>query len=132
MTRYLLDTTVLIDYLNGRPHVVDAIKRLAQEGHILGVCCIKVTELYAGLRENEKPAAEKLIENLTYFQVTPEVARKAREYIYGFARKGIILGTSNVTIAAVAIANHAIFVTANVHHYPIPNVQLMELPTRAE
>jgi len=132
MTRYLLDTTVLIDYLNGRPHVVSTVKRLAEEGHILGVCCINITELFAGLWEHEKPVAEKLIENLTYFQVTPEVARKAGEYIYGFARKGIILGTSNVTIAAVAIANHAMLVTANADHCPIPGVQLIELPTRAE
>ncbi len=131
MTRYLLDTTVLIDYLNGRPHVVSTIKRLAQEGHILGVCCINVTELYAGLREHEKAAAQKLIENLTYFDVTPEAARKAGEYIYAFARKGITLSTSDVTIAALAVANRAVLVTANVDHYPMPDVQLMELPTLA-
>lgn len=132
MTRYLLDTTVLIDYLNGRPHVVSTIKRLAQEGHILGICCINVTELYAGLLEHEKPAVQKLIENLAYFEVTPEVARKAGEYIYAFARKGVTLSTSDVTIAAVAVANHALLVTANVDHYPMVDVHLMEIPTRAE
>ncbi|WP_176236548.1 PIN domain-containing protein [Candidatus Hakubella thermalkaliphila] len=44
MTKYLLDTTALIDYLNGRHHVVSLIQSLAREGHTLGLCCINIAE----------------------------------------------------------------------------------------
>ncbi|GFP18622.1 hypothetical protein HKBW3S42_00504 [Candidatus Hakubella thermalkaliphila] len=131
MTKYLLDTTALIDYLNGRPHVVSLIQSLAREGHTLGLCCINITELYAGLKEHERKRAQRLIERLFYFEVTQEMAQKAGEYQYYFARRGKTLSTSDVTVAAVAVAQEAILLTANVDHYPMDEIGVERLPPRA-
>lgn len=128
--KYFLDTTAIIDYLNGREHVVLLVKDLAYHGYTLGCCCINITELYGGLREKERRAASKLVESLEYFEVNLEIARRAGEYQHKYARKGKTLATSDVIIAATAIANKAILLTANSSHYPMPELKLQALHTR--
>ncbi len=118
--KYLLDTTVLIDYLKGCDDVVDKIKGLAKSGAILGCCCVNITELYRGLREKEKAGADKLISHLHYFEITPKIARTAGEYQNEYAKKGITLSLADVIIGTVAFANKAILLTANIKHYPMP------------
>jgi len=58
MTNYLLDTTVIIDYLRGRPEVVGLIKRLFAEGSSLGCCPINIIEVYAGMRKKEREGTD--------------------------------------------------------------------------
>ena len=53
---YLLDTTVLIDYLRGHPGVIARLRALAEEGHELTVCAISVAEVFAGLRGEDREA----------------------------------------------------------------------------
>lgn len=127
--KYLLDTTAIIDYLNGRKHVVSLIKDLAYRGYILACCCINIAEVYRGLKEKEKKAASKLIESLEYFEVSREIARQAGEYQCQYVQQGKTLSTSDVIIAATAIAKKAILLTANVSHYPMSELKLQELPT---
>ncbi|MGQ9555425.1 MAG: PIN domain-containing protein [Anaerolineae bacterium] len=130
MASYFLDTTALIDYLNGRPETVKTVKGLASEGHLLGICCINITEVYAGLKEHERKPAERLLGSLHYYDVTAEVAAQAGAYINSFARRGISLSASDAIIAATAIANQATLVTANIRHYPMPEIALLALPTK--
>ncbi|MEK9149344.1 MAG: type II toxin-antitoxin system VapC family toxin [Candidatus Desantisbacteria bacterium] len=125
--KYFLDTTVLIDYLKGCEDVVDRIKHLARQGAILGCCCINITELYRGLREKEKQAAEKLINHLHYFEITPKTAKIAGEYQNEYGKKGITLSLANAIIGATAVTNKAVLLTANIKHYPMTELTVERL-----
>jgi hypothetical protein len=128
MTKYLLDTTALIDYLAGRPKVVALVKKLATEGHSLGVCCINIAELYSGLKEQKHPQANRLIDSLLYYGVTKEISKLAGSYRFAFARQGIALSTADTIVAATAVANEAILITANEKDYPMDEIKILEQP----
>lgn len=128
MAKYLLDTTALIDYLAGRPIVVDLVKKLAREGHSLGICCINIAELYSGLKEGERHQANRLIDSLSYYEVTREASKLAGNYRFKFARQGVALATANIIVAATAVANEAILITANKRDYPMDEIKILEQP----
>ena len=52
MANYLLDTTVIIDYLRGKEKAVKLLNKLSSEGSLLGCCPINIIEVYTGMREN--------------------------------------------------------------------------------
>ncbi|MBC8165886.1 MAG: hypothetical protein H7Y20_08445 [Bryobacteraceae bacterium] len=54
MATYLLDTSVIIDALNGKRGRRDLLLGLVRQGHLLACCPINVTEVYAGMRSNEE------------------------------------------------------------------------------
>ncbi len=128
MAKYLLDTTALIDHLRGQQKVTDIMTRLARQGNELGVCCINVAELYAGLSDKERTKAEKLIDSFDYFETSKDIAKMAGRYRFEFARKGITLTTSDTIVAAVAISYGATLITANVKDYPMKEIELLQQP----
>ncbi|MCE2405466.1 MAG: hypothetical protein J4F43_09960 [Dehalococcoidia bacterium] len=71
--------------------MINLVTLLALEGHQLGVCCINVAELYAGLNPEERPRGERLIASLDYYDTTRNVATLAGNYQYDFARRGTTL-----------------------------------------
>ena len=50
MATFLLDTSVIIDAINGKRDRGQFLKGLLEQGHLLACCPINVTEVYAGLR----------------------------------------------------------------------------------
>lgn len=128
MSKYLLDTTVLIDHLRGRQPVVKFVTELAQAGNELGTCSIGVAELYSGLSDKHRAIAEKLIDSLEYWETTRETAKLAGSYRFDFARKGVALTTTDALVAAVAVKHGAVLVTANTKHYPMKEVELLQQP----
>ena len=129
MANYVLDTTVLIDFLGGAPKAASLVRELSAEEHQLCTCCICVSELHSGLSAGAAATADELLDNLTYLDVTRDQARLAGNMRYQFARRGISLSTTDTIIAAVAIANDATLVTANVRDFPMEDLQLLELPS---
>jgi predicted nucleic acid-binding protein len=74
---YLLDTSVIIDVLNGKRGRRDFLLSLVKQGHLLACCPINVTEVYAGMRPKEEPATEEFLRSLEYYHLTWPVARLA-------------------------------------------------------
>jgi len=128
LTKYLLDTTVLIEHLRGKKPTVDFITGLMRQGHRLCVCCINVAELYSGLSNEQGTLAKPLIDALDYCDATPGAAMQAGIYRYEFARRGISLSVSDTLVAAIAKSNGAIIVTANIRHYPMKDIQTQQYP----
>ena len=126
MADYLLDATALIDHLRGRQGIIDLLKTLANPSNRLGVCCITVAELYAGLSQDERAAASRLIDAMEYFDVSREIAKEAGRYRYEFARRGRTLSTTDTIIAATAIAQGATLITANARDFPMEEIELLE------
>ena len=128
MATFLLDTSVIIDAINGKRNRDQLLKGLLHEGHLLACCPINVTEIYAGLRAHEETRTLDLLESLKYYPITWPVARLAGELKRDFSRKGITLATTDVTIAAVALHHELILITDNLKHYPMKELKLYPLP----
>jgi predicted nucleic acid-binding protein len=128
MATYLLDTSVIIDVLNGKRNRDRLFKELLQQGHLLACCSINVTEVYAGLRSHEETRTRELLESLQYFPVVWPVARLAGLLKRDYARKGITLATTDVTIAAIAIHHQLTLISGNLKHYPMKELSIYPLP----
>jgi predicted nucleic acid-binding protein len=127
MANYLLDTTVIIDYLRGENRKVKFVKKLASEGSLLGCCLVNIIEVYAGMRERERETTEEILDSLEYYEVTKEIAKKAGQYKRAYREKGVTLSLPDVIIAAVAISNNLTLVTDNLRHYPMPELNTKQI-----
>src|SRR6202162_6496806 len=110
MAVFLLDTTVIVDTLNGKKARYEFLDALLAQRNILACCSINVTEVFAGVRPDEIEATEAFLRNLRYYEVTWEIARGAGDLQRQWRRKGLTLSLPDVTIAAVAIAQRLTFV----------------------
>src|SRR5271157_807775 len=128
MATYLLDTSVIIDALNGKRNRAQLFKELLQQGHLLACCSINVTEVYAGLRAHEETRTRELLESLQYFPIDWPVARLAGLLKRDYARKGITLATTDATIAAIAIHHQLTLISDNLKHYPMTELSIYPLP----
>lgn len=128
MATYLLDTSVIIDVLNGKKNRGQILKELLQQGHLLACCSINVTEVYAGLRPPEETRTRALLESFHYFSIVWPVARLAGLLKRDYARKGITLATTDATIAAIAIHHQLTLITDNLKHYPMKELSIYPLP----
>ena len=129
MPSYLLDTTVLIDYLRGNAEVRTRLRALTENGHQLCICAINVAELAAGLREEERVATERFLSALSYIDLTFDIAKTAGAYRYAFARRGTAYKITDLLIGAAAFAHDAVLLTDNVKDFQIPGLQVERLPS---
>ena len=127
MAEYLLDTTIIIDHLRGDKKVNSYLEEIGNRGDIAGCCCINITETYTGMKDKEKEKTDKFIESLYYFEVTKEIARLAGKLKQKYVQKGKTLATTDVIIAATAIAYGLILITKNIKHYPFPELVIKEI-----
>jgi len=108
LTRYLLDTTALIDFSKGREPARSRILKMIQEGDELGVCAVNIAEFYAGIPANQRAVWDEFTGSLQYWQ-------------------GKILSTTDTLMAAVALDHQAILVTNNVKDYPMGQIQILPM-----
>lgn len=127
MAKYLLDTTTIIDHLRANIKVNSRLEKMGERGDVAGCCCINIAEIYAGMRKKEKEKTDRFIESLYYFEVTREVAKLAGELRQKHGQKGKTLATTDVIIAATAMAYGLILITKNVEHYPFPELEFEEV-----
>ena len=66
MSTFLLDTSVIIDAINGKRDRAQLREELLEQGHLLACCPINVTEVYAGMRTHEETRTLNLLESLQY------------------------------------------------------------------
>lgn len=130
MSRYLLDTNVLIDFSRGKKAVVDHLFDLAHAGHILGSCAVCVAEFYAGEERGKLPDVDGFIDSLRRWPMSHEAAISGGAYRYTYARKGITLSVTDTMIAGVARHSNAVILTSNLKDYPMPDI-LVEPPPAA-
>src|SRR4051812_7355662 len=128
MTRYLLDSDSVIDYLKGFSGTVTLLQGLDAQGETPCSCDITVAEVYAGLDEPDRGRAERLLRTLEFLPATHEAARTAGEWRYIYKRQGRILSTTDCLIAAIALEYRATIVTGNIRHFPMPELTLLPLP----
>jgi predicted nucleic acid-binding protein len=125
---YLLDTSVIIDAINGKRNRAQSLDELVMVGgHTLACCSINVTEVYAGMRPHEESATGKLVGSLALLPVTFAIARLAGVLKRDYSKRGKLLTVPDATIAAVAIHHGIPLITDNVKDFPMRELQLYTL-----
>jgi len=127
MSKFLLDTSVIIDCLRGVNHRPQQLESLCVQGHMLGCCCVNIAEIYAGVKPGEEKVTQKLINSLEYFEIIREIAQKAGELKNLYQKRGITLHLADTLIAAVALIQDLILFTDNAKHFPMPELKKQTL-----
>jgi predicted nucleic acid-binding protein len=128
MATLLLDSTVIFDALNFKRGRREYLTQLLQQGHILASCPINFIEVYAGLRDHEQAHTEQFLGSLKFHPITAQVAKKAGFSDGSGNAKGRLSPRLDVILAAVALHYHLGFLTDNRKHFPMPELNLHQLP----
>ena len=123
----LLDTTVLIDYLRGRPAVA-RVDALLDRGDPLCTTPINVEEVVRGLRSAETPAVDNLFDGLRVVPIGLAEGRRAGEWRRRFAARGTTLSQADCLIAAAAYSTAAVLATGNPRHFPMTELAVEHWP----
>ncbi len=126
--RYLLDSSVVINWLNGLPHAESLLAELVETGETLALNAACVAEIFSGLAADERAAADELVGSAEYWDLTVEDAVLAGTYRYAYARQGTALSVPDMLIAAQAVHRDATLITGNVKDFPMPELKLLRLP----
>ncbi len=128
MASYLLDTDAVIDYVAAIPDSVSLIRGLFERGDALCVSAVVVAEVYSGLAPAATDRVQPFLEACTFLPTGYEEARQAGRWRHDFARRGIALSTTDMLVAATAVAYRAAIVTGNAKDYPMEGVTVVPLP----
>ncbi|CAN5355384.1 type II toxin-antitoxin system VapC family toxin [soil metagenome] len=110
------DTAVLIDILRGHEPAVSYAASLEE----IPFCSEVVrVEVIRGLRDRERPMAERLFGEMRWVPVDEAIARGAGEFGKRWGRAHPGLGTPDLIIAATAELLGADLATMNVRHFPM-------------
>jgi predicted nucleic acid-binding protein len=124
----LLDSTILIDHLRGRP-AADRVEAMARAGDVLATTGINVEEVVRGLRDREQARADALFAGLVILPIGREEGQRAGRWRREFAARGITLSQADCLIAATAVSGGARLATGNPKDFPMPGLAVEPWPT---
>ena len=130
MTRVLLDSTVLIDALRGRP-AARQVATLRRDGIQPWTCAISVEEIWRGLRPAEASVANRLFSGLRMAPLGAAEGRLAGTWRRDFAVNGVTLHQADCLIAAAALGVGASLATANIDDFPMSELRVENWPVEA-
>jgi predicted nucleic acid-binding protein len=127
MSRYLLDSGLVIRHLRGRKSAVRLLRGLGKTNRL---CIATVTrvEIFAGMRPEEAYATRKLLSCFVNLDLNRQIADRAGEYVRsGYAARRQIQ-VPDAIIAATATINNLTLVTLNTADFvQIPGLSLYPL-----
>jgi len=114
---YLLDTTLIIDHLRGRPEAVARMRQIVESGDIAFVNDVVTTEAWAGAPGDDDRALTELLRFLEFIAAGPEHAHSAGRWRARSRAAGRDIGIADALIAAAAHAAHSTVLTRNVRDF---------------
>ena len=112
----LLDTSVLIDFLRGRPEAIRLVTELEVPPISSEVCRV---ELLQGLRQGEEADAAALVSLIEWIPVVEPIAVRAGELGRTWRPSHSGIGVADLIIAATVELTRATLLTLNVRHFPM-------------
>lgn len=117
----LLDTTVVVDALRGSEAIRE---RLEATEELLVVSAITVEEITYGVRPREEHETRRLFDELIVLPLGREEAVLSGRWRREYALAGTTLDLTDTLIAACAYLAGAALATANVKHFPMPELRV--------
>ena len=120
---YLLDTNILSELIKKHPSPSVLSQLRSKPAHSLFTSCICVMELRFGsvLRKDAdifwEKITQEIISRVNIVPVTENEALIAGNILADLRRQGEMIGLEDVLIAASALVNQYIVVTANIRHF---------------
>lgn len=124
---FLLDTTVLIDYLRDAP-AASKVERLLDRGDIVCTTAINIEELARGLRPREHRHATALIAGSIVVWLEATEGWQAGSWRQSFAARGVTLSQADCLIAAAALSADAVLATGNPKDFPMKEIRVEHWP----
>jgi predicted nucleic acid-binding protein len=124
----LLDTTVLIDVLRGRPETVARLRALRRAGDDVYVSAVNVEEVVRGLRPAEADAAARLFSGTRLAPLGEREGWRAGEWRREQAAGGVTLSQADGLVAAAAMAVGARLATGNPRDFPMTDLVVEHWP----
>lgn len=131
MGAILLDTTVLIDLLRGRPDAERRLRALRDAGDDAYVCAINVEETVRGLFPREHEPARRLFAGLRAAPLDLMEGWQGGEWRREFAAAGRTLAQADCLIAAAASSIGGRLATGNPSDFPMAEVAVEHWPVGA-
>jgi predicted nucleic acid-binding protein len=125
--RLLLDTTILIDALRGRP-TAQRLRGLRDVTQVPWICAVNVEEVMRGAFAEEEPTTLRFLYGLNLAPLGRPEGERAGRWRREYARKGVTLSQSDCLIAAAAVSVGARVATGNPEHFPMPEVEVEHWP----
>lgn len=123
----LLDSTVLIDYLRGRP-AADRVDALFEAGETVSTTAINVEEIVRGLRPDEHVAAQALFAGLVVLPIGTEEAWLAGSWRRAASVLGRTLAQADCLIAAASVTAGARIATGNPADFALTDTDVEHWP----
>lgn len=128
MGAVLLDTTVLIDLLRGRPHATERLRAMRVVGDQPYVCAINVEEVERGTRPGEEDAVARLLEGLQLARLGRVEGSRAGRWRREHAARGITLSQADCLVASAAASIGGRLATGNPSDFPMSEVVVDHWP----
>lgn len=120
MSKYLLDSGIVIRQLRGQRQTVRLLRGLGKMGR-LAVASITRLEIHAGMHPDEKYATQKLLSRFATLDLDQDIADRAGDIIYTMHSQGTNIAVPDAIIAATALINNLTLVTFNTRHFTFIN-----------
>jgi predicted nucleic acid-binding protein len=127
----LLDTTVLIDLLRGRPEAQRRLRALRDAGDDPYTCAVNVEEIVRGLFPHEHESARRLVAGLRIVLLGAEEGWHAGEVRRRFAARGRTLAQADCLIAAAARSIGGRLATGNPKDFAMSELAVEHWPAGA-
>ena len=124
MTRYLLDTTLVIDWLRDLPEAVRRYEQLFDKGDEALINEVVVCEAATGAPSHPDPALMTFLEPIEFIQPGPQAGIIAGEWRAAARARGQSLSLADALIAAAAHVAGATVITRNVRDFALTPVRV--------
>ncbi len=128
MARVLLDTTVLIDVLRGRPGTIERLRRLHDRGDFPCACAVNVEEIARGLRPGEEEPVLRLVAGLDLVPLGQREGWQAGTWRRELAARGQTLSQTDCLVAAAALTIGGRLATGNPRDFPMRELDVEHWP----
>lgn len=122
--KLLLDSTFVVDLLEGLPAAVARQRAMFESGDEPFVNEVVVCEVRAGMRNRDQPILIGILEPVEFIQPGPQTAMLAGEWRRLAHERGSHLRLSDALIASAADAVDAAVLTRNVRDFALTPVRI--------
>lgn len=130
LPRLVLDTTVLIDVLRGRP-AARRLAGLARTHEPPLICAINIEEVWRGARPDEHEAIDRLLASLRVVPLGEREGAQAGSWRREHALRGTTLSQADCLVAAAAVSASAHLATGNPRDFPMDALVVEHWPAGA-